>query len=86
MNGDKLTPENPFDEPALAARYEDWYAGEGRQADILEKQLLAKLLAGFRSAQSVLEVGCGTGHFTCWLADQGLRAAAVLARSVTSID
>jgi ubiquinone/menaquinone biosynthesis C-methylase UbiE len=36
---------------------------------------LAKLLAYLPQAKSVLEVGCGTGHFTRWLAQQGLRAA-----------
>lgn len=63
---------NPFDDPTLASRYEDWYAGKGRQADLSEKQLLAKLLADFPQARSVLEVGCGTGHFTRWLAEQKL--------------
>jgi ubiquinone/menaquinone biosynthesis C-methylase UbiE len=65
---------NPFDDEALAKRYEDWYASRGRRADRLEKQLLARLLANFSGAKTVLEVGCGTGHFTRWLADQGLRA------------
>jgi ubiquinone/menaquinone biosynthesis C-methylase UbiE len=75
MTTGNLQPENPFDDSDLAARYEDWYEGAGRQADILEKRLLAKLLADFPQAKSVLEVGCGTGHFTRWLAQQGLRAA-----------
>jgi len=65
---------NPFDDPALVARYEDWYAGEGRRADTLEKQLLAKMRGEFPQAKDVLEVGCGTGHFTRWLAGQQLRA------------
>ena len=64
---------NPFDEEALAKRYEDWYAGRGRRADRLEKQLLARLLTNFSGAKTVLEVGCGTGHFARWLAEQGFR-------------
>ena len=64
---------NPFDDPAVASRYEDWYAGSGHRADQLEKGLLSKLLAGFADARSALEVGCGTGHFTRWLAERGLR-------------
>jgi SAM-dependent methyltransferase len=66
--------KNPFADRALASRYESWYAGEGRRADILEKELLGKLLRMFPEARSVLEVGCGTGHFTRWMREQGLHA------------
>ena len=65
---------NPFDAPALASRYEEWYASEGRRADVLEKELLGKLLHLFPNARSVLEVGCGTGHFTRWMAGRDLDA------------
>ena len=65
---------NPFEEPNLVMGYEQWYAGSGQRADILEKHLLGKLLRLFPNARSVLEVGCGTGHFTRWLAGSGLDA------------
>jgi len=65
---------NPFTDQALASRCEAWYAGEGRRADILERELLGKLLRLFPSAHSILEVGCGTGHFTRWMAESGLDA------------
>lgn len=64
---------NPFNDEALVKEYEDWYEGRGRGADLLEKQLLANLLSDFPEAKTVLEVGCGTGHFTRWFAEQGLR-------------
>jgi ubiquinone/menaquinone biosynthesis C-methylase UbiE len=52
-----------------AAGYEAWYATpRGRRADEAERALLERLLAPFATAQSALEVGCGTGHFTHWLA------------------
>lgn len=65
---------NPFHDLELARRYEAWYAAEGRVADVLEKALLAKLLDRFPRARSVLDVGCGTGHFTRWMAERGLDA------------
>jgi ubiquinone/menaquinone biosynthesis C-methylase UbiE len=63
-----------FDEDA--AHYEAWYeTPEGRRADLLEKASLRRLLGSFPHAQSALEVGCGTGHFTRWLSEQGPMAA-----------
>jgi ubiquinone/menaquinone biosynthesis C-methylase UbiE len=62
-------PKNPFLEAALAQRYEQWYeVGEGQRADLLEKELLGELLGGFSKVQSLLEIGCGTGHFTRYFA------------------
>jgi ubiquinone/menaquinone biosynthesis C-methylase UbiE len=62
----------PFERAAL--RYEDWYATpRGRRASRAETQLLDWLLDAFPQARSVLDVGCGTGHFTAWLAQCGLR-------------
>jgi ubiquinone/menaquinone biosynthesis C-methylase UbiE len=66
---------NPFDDPQLAARYEGWYAGPGLRADRLEKSLLHELMSDFPLARTGLDVGCGTGHFTRWLEDQGLTVA-----------
>jgi ubiquinone/menaquinone biosynthesis C-methylase UbiE len=58
-----------------ASQYEVWYGTTaGRRADQAECALLTWLLEGFPGAQRVLEVGCGTGHFTAWLASQGLQA------------
>jgi ubiquinone/menaquinone biosynthesis C-methylase UbiE len=63
-----------FDEPA-AANYEAWYeTPEGTRADALEKEALQRVLTGFSGARTALEVGCGTGHFTRWLADVGWKA------------
>jgi len=63
-----------FDERA-AAHYEAWYETvEGRRADELEKAVLGWLVQGFSRPDNVLEIGCGTGHFSRWLDDQGLVA------------
>lgn len=60
-----------FDE-SIAAHYKAWYeTPEGQRADKLEKAILNWLLQGFFRPRSVLEIGCGTAHFTRWLNDQG---------------
>jgi ubiquinone/menaquinone biosynthesis C-methylase UbiE len=66
---------NPFADPALATGYESWYQEAGRRADQLEKDLLARMLARFPSASTLLEVGCGSGHFTRWLSEKTLQTA-----------
>lgn len=64
---------NPFTNPTIVTSYEAWYETSGRRADRLEKALLKRLLAGFSRARTLLEVGCGTGHFTRWFGQQGLQ-------------
>jgi ubiquinone/menaquinone biosynthesis C-methylase UbiE len=63
---------NPFVDPVLVSGYEGWYETSGRRADRLEKALLAHLLARFPQARTLLEVGCGTGHFSRWFVEKGL--------------
>lgn len=63
---------NPFANAEIAASYETWYLTIGRRADRQEKALLQWLLTRFSEARSILEVGCGTGHFTRWFDEQGL--------------
>lgn len=59
----------------VAAHYEAWYeAPEGHRADELEKSVLGHLLHAFPRPGSVLEIGCGTAHFTRWLSEQALAA------------
>jgi ubiquinone/menaquinone biosynthesis C-methylase UbiE len=65
---------NPFAQPELAIGYNDWYQTEGLGADQKEKALLAWLLTRFPEISTILEVGCGSGHFTRWFMERGLRA------------
>jgi ubiquinone/menaquinone biosynthesis C-methylase UbiE len=65
---------NPFIFPEIVADYEAWYETAGRRSDRLEKALLRQLIAGFGHPNTILEVGCGTGHFTRWFSEQGLRS------------
>jgi SAM-dependent methyltransferase len=66
--------DNLFADPAVVAGYEAWYETTGRRADRLEKALLERLLGGFPHAHTLLEVGCGSGHFTRWFREKDLQA------------
>lgn len=54
-----------------APRYDAWYeTPRGAQVERAERALLGELLAAFPGAESLLEVGCGTGRFAAWLANR----------------
>jgi ubiquinone/menaquinone biosynthesis C-methylase UbiE len=65
---------NPFENPELVEGYEAWYKTTGRRTDHQGKALLERLLAGFPTMHTLLEVGCGTGHFTRWFQEWDLQA------------
>jgi ubiquinone/menaquinone biosynthesis C-methylase UbiE len=57
----------------VASRYESWYESEkGRRVDRAEKILLDWMLALLPRTKRILEIGCGTGHFSRYLASQSL--------------
>ncbi|HIC95985.1 TPA: class I SAM-dependent methyltransferase [Candidatus Bipolaricaulota bacterium] len=61
----------------IVSRYESWYTGKkGERMDHLEKRLLLGLLGEFGKGkvESLLEVGCGTTHFTRWFESLGIEA------------
>lgn len=59
--------KTPYDQENTAKEYEKYYETKYERADQLEKQLLKELFAHFSNAGTVLEVGCGTGHFSRWM-------------------
>lgn len=50
----------------IVKTYESWYTGKYKRADELEKILLRKLLKTLEPVENLLEIGCGTAHFTRW--------------------
>lgn len=50
----------------IVKTYESYYQEKYKRADTLEKALLEKLLDSLSPVESLLEVGCGTAHFTRW--------------------
>ncbi len=50
-----------------ARQYEAWFeTPAGQRIDAQERALMARLLADFGRPGTMLEVGCGTGHFSRW--------------------
>jgi ubiquinone/menaquinone biosynthesis C-methylase UbiE len=56
-----------FTQEKTAKTYEAYYETKYKRADLLEKKILTQLFAQFPQAKNVLEVGCGTAHFTRWM-------------------
>jgi len=72
-----IKPTNPFDLAEIARSYDTWYESPlGAAADTLEKALIYRLARPLPK-EAALDVGTGTGHFACELADMGLRVTAI---------
>jgi ubiquinone/menaquinone biosynthesis C-methylase UbiE len=60
---------------AAADRYERWYdTPKGHRVAREEQALISWLLQQVPVADRVVEIGCGTGHFTEWLRGRGTQA------------
>jgi ubiquinone/menaquinone biosynthesis C-methylase UbiE len=55
----------------VVKNYEFFYKGKYKNADILEKEVLKRAINYIQNTKRILEVGCGTAHFTRWLESLG---------------
>jgi ubiquinone/menaquinone biosynthesis C-methylase UbiE len=73
----KMNEKSVYSQEQAAKQYEASYESRYKRADTLEKKLLKKLLDQFDDAQRLLEVGCGTAHFTRWMESLGFECCGV---------
>lgn len=68
---------NVFDDPSIASAYDGYYReGFGRQVDQIEKRLAADLIADIPRGP-MLELGCGTGHWSEFFLQQGFTVTGI---------
>jgi ubiquinone/menaquinone biosynthesis C-methylase UbiE len=68
-----MDDNNPFDDSRIASAYEDWFHTTGKKAADQEKRLLRSLINQFDEVHTILDVGCGTGYFTNWAHQHGIK-------------
>jgi len=67
-----------FDFDALANKYDQWYeTAEGTMYDRLEKRAIARYLSGKREGRKLLEIGCGTGHWSQFFSEHSFEVTGV---------
>jgi len=67
-----------FDFDALANNYDWWYeSAKGRIYDRLEKKAISRYLPPGAKGKKLLEVGCGTGHWSQFFSDCGFEVTGV---------
>ena len=67
-----------FDFASLAKDYDRWYeTPEGKMYDQAEKSTVLKLLRPAKSGDRLLDIGCGTGHWSRFFASRGFEVVGV---------
>jgi ubiquinone/menaquinone biosynthesis C-methylase UbiE len=67
-----------FDFDLIADSYDNWYAGRrGAMYDRLEKKAIIRYLPPHAKGEKLLEVGCGTGHWSRFFSKYGFEVTGV---------
>jgi len=67
-----------FDFDLVASSYDSWYASRrGAMCDRLEKKLVANFLPAEAEGKKLLDVGCGTGHWSRFFSEYGFEVTGV---------
>jgi ubiquinone/menaquinone biosynthesis C-methylase UbiE len=67
-----------FDFDLIADSYDSWYAGRrGAMYDRLEKKAIIRYLPPHAKGEKLLEVGCGTGHWSRFFSEYGFEVTGV---------
>lgn len=69
---------NIFDKNYVAQEYDQFYESEkGKAVDRIEKSVVRQLLRSIPVRGNMLELGCGTGHWTKFFCEEGFRVTAI---------
>jgi len=72
------TTSGMFDFGAVAERYDCWYeTAQGAVYDRIEKRAIDRALPHNCFGRRMLEVGCGTGHWSRFFAERGFRVTGI---------
>jgi ubiquinone/menaquinone biosynthesis C-methylase UbiE len=70
--------KSQYDFDKIADSYDGWYdSAKGKKYDRLEKQAIDRMLAGIAKGSRLLEVGCGTGHWSRYFSGKGFEVTGI---------
>lgn len=70
--------DSRFDFGSIAEAYDSWYdTPQGMAYDIAEKRAVDRFVPRAMAGASLLEVGCGTGHWSAFFGEHGYRVTGV---------
>jgi ubiquinone/menaquinone biosynthesis C-methylase UbiE len=70
--------QSRFDFGLIADKYDSWYeSAKGRMYDRLEKKAIGRYLPPGAKGKKLLEVGCGTGHWSQFFSGYGFEVTGV---------